>query len=215
MWTICKADLIIPIALQGLSGVRLMKCRRGTLGVMSVPGDDVMTVGEVAEELGVSQTTVRNWATQGRLTELRTEGGHRRFSRREVRELARDSGRLRGRPSVLVIDDDSSIRYIVAEALGASGIEVVEAASGLAGLSALDERNFDLVLVDLMMPGLDGAQVVRTVRGAQLDVPILAFSALGDRVRDRIVELGADAFLAKPFSIRDLIVACRSLITTK
>ena len=171
-----------------------------------------MTVGEVAAELGVSQTTVRNWAAQGRLTEERTSGGHRRFGRSEVEQLGRGLAPSRTRPSALVIDDDESIRYIVSEALGAAGFDVRQAATGLAGLGELDEDPPNIVLVDLMMPGLDGAQVLRTIRAASVNVPVLAFSALGDRVRERVLELGADSFLSKPFAVRDLVLTCRQLV---
>lgn len=178
---------------------------------MSHSPDDFITVNEAAQILRVSATTVRNWAADGRLQEQRTAGGHRRFRASGVQRLAR-TVMPNAKPSVLVIDDDHAIRYVLREAFTAVGFEVTEAESGLLGLDALDQKPPALVLLDIMMPGIDGFQVMKYLSQFGVKVPVLAMSALGPRVEERARELGADGFIAKPFDIRELVVTSRRLI---
>ena len=189
-------------------GVRSLRVR---VACMSHSPDEFLTVNEAAQILKVSATTVRNWAADGRLTEQRTAGGHRRFRASEVQKLAR-TVMPSSKPSVLVIDDDPSIRYVLREAFGAVGFEVHEAESGLLGLDSLDQSPPALVLLDIMMPGIDGFQVMKYLSQFGVKVPVLAMSALGPRVEERARELGADGFIAKPFDIREIVVTSRRLI---
>lgn len=112
---------------------------------------------------------------------------------------------------VLHIDDDARFAELVAKYLAQNGIQVVHAEDGGRGLAALD-GTFDAVLLDVMMPGLDGLEVVRRVR-AKSNVPILMLTAKGDET-DRVVglELGADDYLAKPFSPRELLARLRAVL---
>lgn len=173
--------------------------------------DDFLTVNEVAQRLKVSATTVRNWASEGRLPEHRTLGGHRRFSRSDVDKLV-SAIVPQVRKRVLVIDDDPSIRFICREAFSSVGFDVIEAGSGLLGLDALDQEAPALVLLDIMMPGLDGFQVMKYLERYEVKVPVLVFSALGDRIAAKAKEFGADDFIAKPFDVRDLVLRSRQLI---
>jgi excisionase family DNA binding protein len=176
--------------------------------------DDLITVTEAAQLLRVSATTVRNWSAEGRLEEHRTLGGHRRFRYADVERLARLVAPQR-KPRVLVIDDDPAIRFVVREAFGSVGFDVVEAGSALLGLDALDDEPPALVLLDIMMPGLDGFQVLKYLEQFEVDVPVLVFSALGERVKAKATEFGADDFVAKPFDVRDLVVRSRRLIEAR
>lgn len=173
--------------------------------------DEFITVNDAAQILRVSATTVRNWAADGRLEEQRTAGGHRRFRASDVQRLAR-TFMPHARPTVLVIDDDAAIRYVLREAFGAVGFDVTEAESGLLGLDAVDQDPPAIVLLDIMMPGIDGFQVMKYLKQFGVRIPVLAMSALGPRVEERAIELGADAFIAKPFDIRELVVTSRRLI---
>jgi two-component system response regulator (stage 0 sporulation protein F) len=178
---------------------------------MNAGPDQFLTVNEAARKLRVSATTVRNWAAEGRLQEHRTLGGHRRFRAGDVERLAR-SIVPQVKPRVLVIDDDASIRYVIKEGFTSVGFDVVEAGSGLLGLDALDDSPPSLILLDIMMPGLDGFQVMKYLEHYGVKVPVLAMSALGPRVEDRAKEFGADDFVAKPFDLRDLVLRARQLI---
>jgi DNA-binding response OmpR family regulator len=112
----------------------------------------------------------------------------------------------------LLIDDDPRLAELLVEYLGAHEVRVVHAPDGGRGLAALEAGGFDLVLLDLMMPGLDGLEVCRRIR-ARWNLPLIMLTARGDET-DRVVglELGADDYLAKPFSPRELLARIRALL---
>ncbi|MBM7117983.1 response regulator transcription factor [[Archangium] primigenium] len=113
---------------------------------------------------------------------------------------------------VLLIDDDSRMYELLAQYLGQHGIHVTHAADGGRGLAALEAGAYDAVLLDVMMPGMDGLEVCRRIR-AKSTVPILMLTARGDET-DRVVglELGADDYLAKPFGPRELLARLRAVL---
>ena len=113
---------------------------------------------------------------------------------------------------VLVIDDDVTVREVVVSYLRAGGHEVAEAADGEAGLGLMRDQPADLVVLDLMMPGIDGLEVCRRLRAVG-DVPIIMLTALGSET-DRVVglETGADDYVTKPFSPRELVLRVDSLL---
>ncbi|MCW2757683.1 MAG: two-component system response regulator [Nocardioidaceae bacterium] len=113
---------------------------------------------------------------------------------------------------VLVVDDDLTVREVVVSYLKAAGHEVDEAGDGETGLRLFAERRPDLVVLDLMLPGIDGLETCRRIRAAS-DVPVIMLTALGaegDRVAG--LETGADDYLAKPFSPRELVLRVGSIL---
>ena len=108
-------------------------------------------------------------------------------------------------PQILVVDDDPAIREVVRFALERAGFAVIEAADGKAALLRFAERAPDLVVLDVLLPGLDGIEVCRELRRRSA-VPILFLSSKDEEV-DRIVglEIGGDDYLVKPFSPRELV----------
>ncbi|MFL5344206.1 MAG: response regulator transcription factor [Hyalangium sp.] len=113
---------------------------------------------------------------------------------------------------VLLIDDDTRMYELLAQYLGQNGITVAHAPDGGRGLAALEANAYDAVLLDVMMPGMDGLEVCKRIR-AKRQVPILMLTARGDET-DRVVglELGADDYLAKPFSPRELLARLRAVL---
>ena len=113
---------------------------------------------------------------------------------------------------ILIVDDEPNIRHTVGYNLRREGYEVVEAADGEAALAAAAAQPLDLVVLDLMLPGVDGLEVCRRLR-ARGPVPILMLTARADEV-DRVVglELGADDYLVKPFSMRELLARVKAIL---
>jgi len=115
-------------------------------------------------------------------------------------------------PRVLLIDDDKRLHELLTTYLEQNGFMVVGAPDGQRGLAELEAAPFDVVLLDVMMPGLDGLEVCRRIR-AKRSVPILMLTAKGDET-DRVVglELGADDYIAKPFGPRELVARLRAVL---
>jgi len=114
---------------------------------------------------------------------------------------------------VLLIDDDVRLAELLDGYLTPQGVALVHAAGGQAGLAALAGGGFDAVLLDVMMPGLDGLAVLRKLRETGHRIPVIMLTARGDEA-DRVVglELGADDYVAKPFSPRELLARIRAVL---
>ena len=114
--------------------------------------------------------------------------------------------------TLLVIDDDPDLAALVAEYLGGRGFTVETAGDGKAGLERLRGAGVDLVILDVMMPGLDGFEVLREIRRGAT-TPVIMLTARGEDL-DRIVglELGADDYLSKPFNPRELLARVKSVL---
>ena len=117
---------------------------------------------------------------------------------------------------LLMIEDDTRLADMVGQYLSQSGYAFSHAASGLGGLDLLRERPVDLVILDLMLPDIDGLEVCRRIRsmpGPEARTPILMLTAKGDPM-DRIIglELGADDYLPKPFEPRELLARIRAVL---
>ena len=113
---------------------------------------------------------------------------------------------------VLLIDDDVRLYELLASYLEQNGFSVTCVADGPQGLAALALGTFDAVLLDVMMPGMDGLEVCKRIR-AKSRVPVLMLTAKGDET-DRVVglEIGADDYVAKPFSPRELLARLRAVL---
>jgi DNA-binding response OmpR family regulator len=114
--------------------------------------------------------------------------------------------------AVLVVDDDATVREVVITYLTAAGHTVTSAADGQEALASADASPPELVVLDLMLPGIDGLEVCRRLRGHS-DVPVIMLTAKGT-VDDRVVglELGADDYVTKPFSPRELVLRVDSVL---
>jgi len=114
--------------------------------------------------------------------------------------------------NVLVVDDDHTVREVVVSYLRAGGHRVLEAGDGEAALAAMRDAWADLVVLDLMLPGIDGLEIARRLRETS-DVPIIMLTALGEET-DRVVglKLGADDYVTKPFSPRELVLRVDSVL---
>ena len=116
------------------------------------------------------------------------------------------------RPMILVVDDEAAIRKYVSLNLRARGYEVITAADGTEALKCIAERPFDLLILDIMMPGPDGLEVLKAVR-REMQVPVIVLSARG-REDDKVqaLDLGADDYLTKPFGVQELLARVRAAL---
>ena len=118
-------------------------------------------------------------------------------------------------PRVLVVEDDAHIRDLIVLHLGLEGLETEAVGDGLEGLARASAQAFDLIVLDLMLPGMDGVSICRSIRreGPNQDVPIMMLTARRDE-SDKVLglESGADDYLAKPFGIRELVARVRALL---
>jgi DNA-binding response OmpR family regulator len=114
---------------------------------------------------------------------------------------------------VLVVDDDPTVREVVVSYLKAAQHEVLEAADGESVVSIVHDEKVDLVVLDLMLPGIDGLEVCERLRASDGDVPVIMLTALGSET-DRVVGLqrGADDYVTKPFSPRELVLRVESVL---
>ncbi|GAA3449103.1 response regulator transcription factor [Dactylosporangium matsuzakiense] len=116
-------------------------------------------------------------------------------------------------PKVLVVDDEASIRALLSATLRLTGFEVRVAAGGHEALAAAAEYGPDLVVLDVMMPDLDGFEVAQRLRNSGRPVPVLFLTAR-DSVEDRIsgLTVGADDYVAKPFSLEEVVLRIRAIL---
>jgi DNA-binding response OmpR family regulator len=114
---------------------------------------------------------------------------------------------------LLVIEDELPMRTALVETLSAEGYRVRSAVDGVAGLELACTEPFDLILLDVMMPGLDGFAVCRELRKRGREIPVLMLTAKG-LVDDRVegLDCGADDYLVKPFSLKELLARVRALL---
>lgn len=112
----------------------------------------------------------------------------------------------------LLVDDDTRLAELLRDYLGPHGIAITHAPDGGRGLAALEAGSYDVVLLDLMMPGIDGLEVCRRIRHKSR-VPVIMLTARGDET-DRVVglEMGADDYIPKPFGPRELLARIRAVL---
>jgi excisionase family DNA binding protein len=190
---------------------------RNTGSGRRAPGNepDWLTLGQAAKFLGVAQSTIRKWSDVGRVPAFYTPGGHRRFKRGDLEAFLDRSGPgkpARG-PLVLLVDDDPQVREVVRINLEMEGYAVREAGNAEDGLAALEDEAPDLILLDVMMPQVDGWEMLRRVqeRHGVGSIPVVMFSGQLDAAPEA-VQRGAQGFIGKPFDLRALIEQTKQIV---
>jgi excisionase family DNA binding protein len=177
-----------------------------------------LTLGQAAKYLGVAQSTIRKWSDQGRLPAFYTPGGHRRYRRGDLDvflERSGPGGRTKEGPLVLIVDDDPGLRGFVRASLELEGYSVREAGSADEGLSAIDQEPPDLILLDVMMPYVDGWEMLRRLQEKHGvgSIPVLMFSGKVDpEEAGEVTERGAQGFVGKPFDPQQLIESAKQML---
>jgi len=114
--------------------------------------------------------------------------------------------------NVLIIDDDARLSEMLGEYFSAEGLNLTSVTSGTQGLREAQQTAYDLIILDVMLPGISGFELLRQLRDSGSRTPVLMLTARGDDV-DRIVglEMGADDYLAKPFNPRELVARIKAI----
>src|SRR5881397_1797528 len=114
---------------------------------------------------------------------------------------------------VLVVEDDSAIRQGIADALTFAGYEVLQAANGTEGMAQGLRATIDLLMLDLILPGPSGFEILKAVRVARPTLPVIILTARGEEA-DRVqgLRLGADDYVVKPFSVRELLARVEAVL---
>ena len=176
---------------------------------------DWLTLGQAAKFLGVAQSTIRKWSDQGRVPAFYTPGGHRRYRRRDLETFLDRSGpggRTDG-PLVLVVDDDPRLREFMRVNLTMEGYSVREAASADEALEAIEDAAPELVLLDVVMPGVDGWQMLQRMQERHGSIPVIMFSGkVEETSAGEAEERGARGFVGKPFDPQQLIERAKQLV---
>jgi excisionase family DNA binding protein len=183
---------------------------------------DWLTLGQAAKYLGMAQSTIRKWSDNGRLPAFYTPGGHRRYRRSDLDQFLERGGtfsprRAEGRRLILIVDDDDRLREFVRVNLEMEGYAVREASNATEGLAALEDEPPDLILLDVMMPQVDGWEMLRRVqeRHGVGAIPVIMFSGkVDDEALKRATSRGAQGFIGKPFNPQDLIDSTKQLVPT-
>jgi excisionase family DNA binding protein len=176
-----------------------------------------LTLGQAAKYLGVAQSTIRKWSDVGRVPAFYTPGGHRRYRRSDLDAFLERSGPgqpARG-PLVLVVDDDPQVREVVRVNLEMEGYTVRDAANAEEGLAAVEDDPPDLILLDVMMPQVDGWEMLRRVqeRHGTGTIPVVMFSGQLEGSAEReAAERGAQGFVGKPFDLRALVEQTKQIV---
>jgi excisionase family DNA binding protein len=179
---------------------------------------DWLTLGQAAKYLGVAQSTIRKWSDQGRVPAFYTPGGHRRYRRPDLDNFLNRSGpggSMQQGPLVLIVDDDERVREYVRVNLEMEGYAVREAGSAEEGLRVLDEVSPDLILLDVMMPEVDGWEMLRRVheRHGVGAMPVVMFSGkVDEQSAQEATARGAQGFVGKPFDPQQLIEHAKQLL---
>jgi len=179
---------------------------------------DWLTLGQAAKYLGVAQSTIRKWSDTGRVPAFYTPGGHRRYRRMDLDaflERSGPGGKPKDGPTVLVVDDDPGVREVVRLSLELEGYMVKEAGGAEEGLAAVEDEAPDLILLDVMMPHVDGWEMLRQIqeRHGAGSIPIVMFSGKVDaQTAAQATARGAQGFVGKPFDPQQLVDQAKQIV---
>lgn len=169
------------------------------------------TTAEVAKMFDVYTTTVADWIDSGRLVAYKTAGGHRRVRPDDLLAFLKDlkmpipQELTQDVPTILIIDDDTDYAGLLKKRLSARKMRVETAESGFEGIYKIGSLHPDVVIVDLMMPGMDGVEVCEEIKSTEelQSICVIAMTGYaGKDLEERVLAAGADAFMKKPVDVQ-------------
>ena len=171
---------------------------------MSNESVKMLTTSEVADRLNVHPNTVRQWCRQGRLKAYRLGSrGDRRFKTADIDGLLMVE--ISQETVVLIVDDDDEVRTLLCDIVTGNGCRAIEATSGEQALEQLEQRVFDLIFVDLMLPGLNGVEILSKVKSMDRKPIVTVITGHGDSsIAKKAERMGPTFFIRKPFDTNDI-----------
>ncbi len=177
-----------------------------------MPRRSFYTTFEISQICEVNPTTVQNWVKEKKLKAFVTPGGHRRIRREDLLSFLNEfqmpvpEDLAPRRPLVMIVDDEKEVLDLLCSVLksGNDGIEVACAQSGVEALLQIGERTPDLLVLDIMMPGMDGIEVCEKLRSSPRSRNLKIVGISGDtnpEVRARALQAGANLFFNKPLNV--------------
>ncbi len=175
-----------------------------------MPEEKPLSTGEIARLLHVTRVTVFGWIRAGKLKAYRLPGGHHRVTRTDFRRFLaayKIPITLKGPPSkrILVVDDEVTVRQAFDAALSAKGYHVVLAADGRKALRILRQEHFHLIFLDILLPALSGASLLRAVKRRDPGVPVVLITGFPDHNKTlAALDCGPAMLLRKPIKLADI-----------
>ena len=171
----------------------------------------LMTLKEVADYLRVTERTVYRLLWRGSIP-ARKVGRQWRFERASIDDWL-SKGPVKPQANILVIDDEDTIRLLFMETLQELGHDVLAVETSSEGLELVKSRNFDLIFLDLKMPGMDGAELFGLIKNVQPKVPVIIITGYPDsEIMARALAQGPFAVMKKPFTESDIIKAVEKFL---
>ena len=171
----------------------------------------LMTLKEVADYLRVTERTIYRLLWQGSIPAKKV-GRQWRFKKASIDEWL-SKGPVKLGAHILVIDDEETIRLLFRETLQELGHAVMAADTSSEGVELVKSRNFDLIFLDLKMPGMDGAELFRLIKNVQPKVPVIIITGYPDsEIMARALAQGPFAVMNKPFNESDIIKAVENFL---
>lgn len=185
-------------------------------------GEWMFTVPEVAALLSVHPDTVRRWSSAGLLRTYRLgRRGDRRFAWEDIDSFIKQRGESANllRPQkgkVLVVDDDHRVRDLLKDAIEKQGYEAIAVGDGERALEEIEKQDFDLIFLDLVLSGLSGVDVLRTIELKDTRAAVAVVTGYGDDpIALEAMSLGAFVFIRKPFDMAHVIEVLRLTMSAK
>jgi excisionase family DNA binding protein len=175
---------------------------------------ELMTIEELERYLRFTRKTIYRFCKDGSIPAIKI-GRKWRFAKEAIDEWLHH-GVDRSKKGILVIDDDEFILSVFKETLEEEGHTVITADNGQKGLAHVMEQDFDLIFLDLKMPGADGAEILRNIRAVKENLPVIIITGYPDsEIMENAIKQGPIGLMKKPFDNADILNAVNSFLKVK
>lgn len=166
-------------------------------------------IKEAAEYTKTSKESIRRWIREGKITAIRTPGGHRRIQKAELDKFLKIYIRIENKiKKILIVDDDPEILEFISTVLKKEGFSVITANSGLKVGMLVVAENPDVILIDVMMPGLNGYDTCKKLKKEKIskNIPVILITGIDkEDIKKKYKKVKANDFIIKPFETKELI----------